>query len=962
MAAMPSRPTPTGRPRLAYRSLLAALALAAGCSRDLAVPGTTPPRIDAVRLVAREQVAAPAGGLPVLAGQLVALRGGGFPSDAAKLQVQLGGVTAEVLEVTPERIVVRVPALPLTGAADASVSAPAGFRALPDAIRYDGPGQPTGTATRDLQTAVPLWSLVPVEGTAQSAPELALGIGASDSALVFAAGLGAAVATVPLGVVPSTAAARMFPVTGSPGTVALEVLALDRDGRLAVGTIQLDAALQVVARPRPAVTTLPLATPGCTHPQLLMARGPGVIGAAVTWQAAAGPRIAALERDALGGGWSLRGLPQALPGPVVSWTASAAVPGQLLVLAGGQLLSFEPTSASPGLKALEPVAGRSLAALLEEAPCAGLGPVTELLAVAAWPWDAPAGLDRTPTERVAVAFRQAGLVWVATFDRHDPAATLRRGLAGVAPTALALAPAVPYLSTSEPAPLAAALGTLQRFARTTGPTVAGCATSLVVDAALPLGADPLAAVPAFGGLLPVSSGARLLALTPAGDVETALPASMTSLGRAFRLAVYGGVSVSVATVEGVASTPLAVAEHGFAPLGGASALDTGSAELLVPLSGDGSPLALGGTGYGRGAAWLGDGVSGALAYAGDVAATSTLAADRGGSTAVAVFERDRCNPGGTQLTGSRPVTGAPDLVAQGPARAGALGPGGLELFGPASAPVYFAAGQSLEVYPSTASTFTCLAPPSGTSLLDWGSCSPAATLDLGAAPLDLTLSAGDHTVASRRLSDQCGACAPPLQCSASEKCLAGDTVCQRSACPVRPELGLAGALQPATTRPLPGPPVGVAADAATGFLVTLACDAAAPPGRCFGDGTCDGLPAVGTGQGALLHLAEDGGALTCLAVRPALAGPVALTPNGAEAWVVGPASDGSLVLTRLALHRRPADGALDAAQRPSLAGRLVLGAAASVPAGFPLSGIAFAPDGSAAVVTVPGEFRVSVVE
>lgn len=959
MAAMPPRP-PAGR-HLARRALLAALALAAGCSRDLAVPDATPPRIDAVRLVAREEVPAPAGGLPVLAGQLVALRGGGFPADAAKLQVQLGGVTAEVLAVTPERIVARVPALPLTGAAAASVSAPAGFRALPDAIRYDGPGQPAGVATRDLQTAVPLWAVVPVEGTAASAPELAIGIGASDSALVFAGGLGAAFATVPLGLVPSTAAARLLPAAGTPGTLSLEVLALDRDGRLAAGSVQLDASLQVVARPRPTVSAMPFATPGCVHPQLLMARGAGVIAAAVTWQAAGGPRIAALERDPIGGGWSLRGAPQPLPGAVVSWTASAAVPGQLLLLAGGQLLAFDAVAAVPTLKELEPVAGRTLAALLEEAPCAALGPVTELLAVAAWPWDAPSGVDRTPTERVAVAYRQAGLVWVATLDRHDPAATLRRGLAGVTPTALALAPDAPYLASAEPAPLAAALGTLQRFARTPGPSVAGCPTSLVVDAALPLGADPLAAVPAFGGLLPVSAGARLLALTPAGDVETVLPGSMTSLGPAFRLAVYGGVSVSMATVEGVAATPLAVVEHGFAPLGGASALDTGSAELLVPLSGDASPLALGGTAYGRGAAWLGDGVSGALAYAGDVAATSKLAATQGGSTAVAVFERDRCDPGGTTLAGSRPVTGSPDLVAQGPARAGALGPGGVALYGPASAPVYFAAGPTLEVYPSSASTFACLAPTSGSSILDWGACAPAATVDLGAVPLDVTLSAGDRTVASRRLSDACATCEAPLQCTAGARCLPGDTVCQRSTCPVRAELGLASP-QAASTRPLPGPPVGVAAEAVSGFLLTIACDPAAPPGRCFGDGTCDGLPAVGSGQAALLHLAEDGGALTCLAVRPALAGPLALTPNGAEAWVVGPGGDGSLVLTRLALPRRPDDAALDPARRPALAGRLVLGAAASVPAGFPVSGIAFAPDGSAAVVTVPGEFRVSVVE
>ncbi|MCM2333425.1 MAG: IPT/TIG domain-containing protein, partial [Anaeromyxobacteraceae bacterium] len=630
---------------------LAALAALTGCARDLEVPTTVPPRVDEVRLVVREAVPAPAGGLPVLAGQLVALRGAGFPADPALVQVQVGGVAAELVAAAPERLVVRVPALPLTGPADVSVAAPAGFRALPAAVRYDGPGQPAGVATRDLRTEVALWSLVPVEGTAASAPELALGVGASDSALLFAGGLGAAFATVPLGLVPSSAAARIGPAPGKAGTTSLEVLGIDREGRLAVGTLELDAALQVVARPPPTVTSTAFATAGCSSPQLLMARGGAL--AAITWQAPGGARVAALERDPASGVWALRGQAQALPGPVTSWTASASVPGQILLVAADELLAFD--AAAPAVKTFEPMAGASVASILAGAPCAALGAVDRIEAVATWPWSAPSGLGRTQTERVAVAYRQAGLSWVATFDRHDPAGTLRRGLAGVSPSALALAPDVPYLADAEPSPLAASLGTLQRFARSAGPTVAGCATSLVVDAALPLGGDPLALVPPFGGLQPVSAGARLLALTPAGDVETVLPASMTSLGPAFRLAVYGGVSVSVASVEGLASTPLAVVEHGFAFLGGAAALDTGSAELLVELSGDGSPLALGGAGYGRGAAWLGDGVTGALAYAGDVPATSLLGAARGGSTAVAVFERDRCAAGAARLSGSRPV-------------------------------------------------------------------------------------------------------------------------------------------------------------------------------------------------------------------------------------------------------------------------------------------------------------------
>lgn len=953
------------RQLLALPLLLAAL-WAAGCSRDLDLPTSTPPRIDAVRLVAREGVAAPAGGLPVLAGQLMALRGGGFPADVAQVQVQVGGAVAEVVDLAPDRLVVRVPALAATGAADVSVTAPSGFRTASGAVRYDGPGQPSGLSTRDLETAVPLWALVPVEGGAQAAPELVLGIGASDSALVFAAGLGAAFTTVPLGLVPSTAAARLVTAPALPGPASLEVLALDRDGNLAVGSVQLDGSLGVVGRPRPSLVATGLVTSDCSHPRLLMARGPAASSAAVAWQSPLGARIAALARDPDTGSWSLRGLPQPLPGAVTSWVSSATVTGQVVLLAGGAALTFDSAAAAPALKTFEPVAGTTLAGLLQGGACAGLGAVTGLDAVTTYPWDAPpAGGGpgpRVATEAVAVAYRQANLAWVATFDRHDPAGTLRRGLAGVAATALALAPDAPYLSTAEPFPLGASLANLQRFARATGQTVGSCATSLVVDAALPLGADALSLVPGFGGLVPVSAGARLLALTPAGDVESILPTSMTSLGPVFRLAVYGGVSVSMATVEGVGTAPVAVAEHAFASLGAASALDTGSAELVLPLAGEASPLALGGTGYGRGAVWLGDGISGALAYAGDVAATSTLDALKGGSAAVAVFQRDRCNPGATRLSGSRPVSGAPDLVAQGPARAGALGLGGLALYGPADAPVYLAAGAELRVYRSDAATFSCLAQLSGPSVVDWAGCAPSATLDLGAAPLDLTLSAGDATVASRRLDSRCGACAPPLQCSAVQACLPGDTVCLRSTCPVLPELGLASAAGAPRVRGLPTPPVGVAADAAAGFLVTLPCDPAAPAGRCFADQTCAGLPAVGAGLGALLHLGEDGGALTCLAVRPSLAGPVALTPNGAEAWVVGASTDGSLVLTRLALRRRPSDGALDPGQRPALAGRLTLGAAAAVPAGFPLSGIAFAPDGSAAVVTVPGEYRVSVIE
>ncbi|HEY6100884.1 MAG TPA: IPT/TIG domain-containing protein, partial [Anaeromyxobacter sp.] len=100
------------------RVLAPVLALAtASCARDLVMPSSSPPRIDSVQVVGLE-AAAPPVPLPVLGGELVAIRGGGFPADAAQLEVRIGGLDAEVKDLAIDRIVVKVPALAAVGTAD----------------------------------------------------------------------------------------------------------------------------------------------------------------------------------------------------------------------------------------------------------------------------------------------------------------------------------------------------------------------------------------------------------------------------------------------------------------------------------------------------------------------------------------------------------------------------------------------------------------------------------------------------------------------------------------------------------------------------------------------------------------------------------------------------------------------------------------------------------------------------
>jgi DNA-binding beta-propeller fold protein YncE len=104
-------------------------------------------------------------------------------------------------------------------------------------------------------------------------------------------------------------------------------------------------------------------------------------------------------------------------------------------------------------------------------------------------------------------------------------------------------------------------------------------------------------------------------------------------------------------------------------------------------------------------------------------------------------------------------------------------------------------------------------------------------------------------------------------------------------------------------------------------------------------------------------VAEDGSGMQCLAVQPGLAGPVAVTPNGAEAWVTGSAF-GAQILTRVAIVRRTSDGTIDASLPAERVSAEALGTAARPTGSFPPGGVAFTPDGATGVVTVPGEFRI----
>jgi hypothetical protein len=552
---------------------------------------------------------------------------------------------------------------------------------------------------------------------------------------------------------------------------------------------------------------------------------------------------------------------------------------------------------------------------------------------------------------LAVSFRGAGADWVALVDLTpgSTAGDVRVGLAaGTLATSVALVPEPAYAPTSW-AVLASGIGNLYRFR----PLAAAAACrDLVADAALPLAEEP-GVLPTFGGMITTSAGTRLLATTPDHDLVTVLPPSMTSAGPIARFASYGGVSMQVGTLGGDA-LPIAVAEHAYSR-DALSAYDTGSALLVVALTAESDALALGGSGYGRGAVWLEPPTGGALAYTGDLPSLSAgTAAERGGAAAITGFAEGVCPGEDVRITGSRPVAGGPDLVAQGPARAGALGPAGAERWGPAVPPIYAATGKSLAVYAPGAGNLACLAGVAAS--WDPVACPPDATIDLGVEPIDVTLSAGDRAVAVRRLDT--GACTPTLGLAA---CIASDLLCLRASCAPARELSVARPGAAPVAVALPGRPAGVAADRGGGFLVTLPCEVSSAAGGddCFPSSTlCDGfLTGPGGADGALVHVGEDGAVTGCLAVLPGIAGPLAVTPNGAQAWITGSAF-GAQILSRVALARRTGDGALDLSRPAVRLEAEALGSAPRTLGSFSAGGIGFTPEGATAIVTVPGEYRV----
>lgn len=320
------------------------------------------------------------------------------------------------------------------------------------------------------------------------------------------------------------------------------------------------------------------------------------------------------------------------------------------------------------------------------------------------------------------------------------------------------------------------------------------------------------------------------------------------------------------------------------------------------------------------------------------------------------FVKDVCT-GGVRVSADWPLAGTePSIVAVGPARAGAFGPAGISRFGPSPAPAYALFGTSLATLSADATTLTCLLDPT----TSWASCGALVSVELGVPALEVALSAGDATVAARRLDLTTPACAA----------CAGDVVCERTLCDVASELVLARAGQAPTPVALPGPPLSIAPDRAGGFVVSIACTSTAAvtaASACFPGSTLCAGPAfqvTSSGRaGALVWVPETGGAPECLAVHLGLVGRAAITPNGAEVWVAGSLPGASsLDLTRVALARRTSDGTIDTSAPQAVEGRATVGTAGAVGPGFAPSGVAFTPDGSVGIVTVPAEFRLALYE
>lgn len=930
------------------RALALVLALAGlSCARDLELPSSSPPRIDTVQVLGLEGSPAPVP-LPVLGGELVAIGGGGFTSGGA-VEVEIGGFEADLLDVEQGRIVARVPTLATFGAADLKVTTSVGFRTESGALRYDGPGQPAGFGTSDLPTSPPLGFVAPVQPPGSTGfSDLAIAIGASDSALLVVPAVGVAVTTIPLGLVPASAAARL--VAAGPD-FRLQVLALARGGEAALGSALLSSSSSVASRvaARPLASTLN--TRECSFPQVMFTNGGTPVAAWVT--PAGAHKIGTIDMTAAEGG--TYGLPAGGVAHDVGPGGAAVIVGwapwkgsSVVFAAGNELYVYDAsTPATPPSVLVD-----SLAQPVSSRLAAGCTPVQAFHTLSA----ASSGL----TDALAVSYRGGDGDRVALVDLTPSAtaAVVHRGLAGTIATSLALVPDPPYGTSPnlQWAVLAAGIGNLFRFRPLdVGGDPSGLCHDLVPDAALPLSAES-AVLPTFGGMIAAAAGTRLLSTTPDGDLITVLPPSLTSAGSVFRVASYAGLSIQSANIGGQV-VPVAVAEHASFE-SSLSELDTGSALLLVSLAGDQGSLALGGSGYGRGAVWIDPAPgAGALAYTGDLPDPPAGVVARGGAAAVTGFTAGACPNEDVRVTGTRPVANGSDLVAQGPARSGALGPEGVRRYGPASAPVYTATDTTLGVYVPGAGNIACLA--GANPNWDPGTCPPDATLELGVTPLDVTLSVGDRTVAVRSLETDLGACGSAPGFPAV--CPAGDLLCLRATCPPAMSLQLVRAGAAPATLALPGRPAGLAADRGGGFLVTLPCAVSSAAGGddCFpASPICDAfLTGPGGADGALVLVAEDGSAVECLAVLPALAGPVSVTPNGAEAWVTGTAF-GAQILSRLALPRRTSDGAIDPSRPAERITAEALGAAAQATGAFPMGGVAFTPDGGTGIVTVPGQFRI----
>jgi hypothetical protein len=930
------------------RALVPLVALAGvACSRDLEMPSSSPPRVDSVQVLGLEAKPAHAAPLPVLGGELLVLRGGGFPADPTQLQVELGSEDAPVLDATVDRVVVRVPELAASGTVDLLVGSPVGTRTLPGAVRYDGPGKPAGLGTSDLPTSVPLGFVAPVQPPSSTGfHDLAIAIGAADSALVVVPAIGVAVTTIPLGLVPGSAAARVVNVGGN---AKIEVLALARGGEAALGTAVLagtSVASRVQAKPLPTSVL----TQACTFPQIMFTNGNTPVAA---WVNDAGAqRIAVIDMPAAtapsGAEYKpVAGSAHTVP-PISGWAAwqgNSVVFATNDAIAGPEIYVYDASNPStPPTPLTVNVGGLGTFERVDALVESGCPATTFIYTLTA----ATSG----GASALAVAYKagDGDRVALVNMTPGPGAGEVQSGLAGTVPTSLALVPEPPFGAPPAFAVLAAGITNLYRFRPLGGPACG----DLVPDAALPLSATP-GVLPTFGGMITVADGTRLLATTPEFDLITVLPPSLTSAGPVFRLASYGGVTIQPANIGGGAF-PIAVAEHASTG-GNLSGLDTGSALLVVSLAGDQGSVALGGSGYGRGAVWIEGGGAGALAYTGQLPSSGSAVFERAGAAAVTGFSAGTCPSEDVRITGTRPVANGSDLVAQGPARAGVLGPDGVGRYGPATPPVYTSKDTTLAVYVPGPGNAACLA---GTNP-NWDAtfCPPDSTVDLGVTPLDVTLSAGDFTAAVRSLETDLGQCTQAAGFPAPGSC-GQDLLCLRASCPPAKSLHLARAGAAPVALPLPARPAGIAADRAGGFLVTLPCAAgAAAGGECFpADPLCASLQTgPGGAEAALVLVAEDGSGATCLAVLPGLAGPIAVTPNGEEAWVTGSAF-GAQILTRLALTRRTSDGAIDATLPARRVTAEALGLAADVTGAFPPGGVAFTSDGATGIVTVPGEFRI----